>query len=109
VTPLRSLAEELIKDGRNVTLIYANRKPADVIFIEEFEAWATDKFKLIIIYSQGSVPQHVDEKLINIVAPNLSDYEVYVCGPKPMMTAMREICEKNKLPKNQYHWEKFSF
>jgi ferredoxin-NADP reductase len=41
--------------------------------------------------------------------PTLADSDVYVCGPEPLVSAVRKAAEDLGVPKNRFHDEAFAF
>lgn len=84
VTPFRSILKQLDHDKRpiNVVLLYANRDQ-NIVFKEEFEEIAAShsNFKIHYIFS----PEHVDEKKIRELIPDITKPIFYVSGPEPMV------------------------
>jgi ferredoxin-NADP reductase len=39
----------------------------------------------------------------------LADSDVYVCGPEPLVSAVRKAAEDLGVPKNRFHDEAFAF
>jgi ferredoxin-NADP reductase len=93
VTPFRSILKQLDHDKKpiNVTLLYANRDQ-DIVFKEEFEAIVANNpnFKIHYIFS----PEHIDEKKIRELVPDIMKPIFYISGPEPMVDALGETLKK---------------
>ncbi len=116
ITPLRSLAEELV--GKvDLTLIYSAKTRNEAVLLDELKLLSqnntsTKSFRLIEIYSneqiQGAEFGMLNkDKLAELVA-DLSERDVFLCGPPRMMDAMKLAVMEIGLPRKQFHWEKFS-
>ncbi len=116
ITPLRSLAEELV--GKvDLTLIYSAKTRNEAVLLDELRLLSqnntsTKSFRLIEIYSneqiQGAEFGMLNkDKLAELVA-DLSERDVFLCGPPRMMDAMKLAVMEIGLPRKQFHWEKFS-
>lgn len=112
ITPIRSITEALLAKGKRVALLYANKTEGDIIFKDELgQLQKQFDFPLYHILSdepnwpgeQGYLNQ---EKLSRLV-PDIKERDVYLCGPKPMMQAMRAILAKLGVPKNHVFYESF--
>jgi len=55
---------------------------------------------------QGEKGYLNQEKLSRLV-PDIKERDVYLCGPKPMMQAIRAILAKLGVPKNNIFYESF--
>jgi predicted ferric reductase len=105
ITPIRAMIEDL--KGQDGVLIYGNRSEKDVVFKNELDNLARE---------HGFAVHHVisDEKrrvtidLIQKLAPNLKEREIYICGPKPMMKQLIGDFRNLGLEKKQIHYEEFS-
>lgn len=103
ITPIRTLIEKL-SPTNNLILLYANKSDNDIIFKGELEELAT----------QHTFPIHhligrlLDTETIKQLIPDFKDREVYLCGPPPMMAAVKKMLYSLGLPKHQLHYEKFS-
>lgn len=113
ITPIRSLMEEMLKKGKDVVLLYANRTQKDIVFKEEL-AGLEERYrgKIVHILSdepgfEGQVGQLNQEKIQGLV-PDISDRDVYLCGPVPMMNALIPALTSLGVTKQRLHYEKFS-
>jgi predicted ferric reductase len=115
ITPLRSLAEVLLQQGKTVTLLYANRTAAGIVFRKELEALARsypDRFTLHHILSDDPAWKgergRLDQPLLEKLVPDLADRDVYLCGPKPMLKSLTILVRRMGVPRRRLFWEKFS-
>lgn len=113
ITPIRSLAEEMLRKGKQVTLLYANRTESDITFRRELED-LTKHYPLQLVHVLSDDPDFagekgwVDEEKLQRLVPDLAEREVYLCGPVPMMLGLLSIFKKLKLKKPLIHYERFS-
>lgn len=116
VTPLRSLAEELA--GKvDLTFIYSAKTRNEAVLLNELKLISqghtnTKPFKLIEIYSDEQIQDAEfgmlnKDKLAELVT-DLSERDVFLCGPPGMMDALKTALQKLGLPRKQLHWERFS-
>ena len=115
ITPIRSLMEEMLRKGKDVTLFYANRSKNDIVFQNELEE-LRKLFPARIIHVLSAEAEwngekgYIDEEKIRRFLPDISEREVYICGPVPMMESLVKILKNSfKLPISRIHFEKFSF
>jgi predicted ferric reductase len=115
ITPIRSLAEELLAAGRDIVLIYGNRNHTSIVFEKELadlSASAQGRLRLIHVMSDDLVWQgekgRVDRALITKYAPDLIEREVLLCGPPIMMKSVRATLAQMNVPANRIHYERFA-
>ncbi|MHB8510697.1 MAG: ferredoxin reductase family protein [Actinomycetota bacterium] len=109
IAPIRALLEEL---PSGTILLYRARDERDVIFREEFDQIAAARGD-VVHYLVG--PRNVFEvdPLTPLAVGNLvddvSERDVYVCGPPAMMSDMHDTLNILGVPDEQVHYERFTF
>ena len=110
LTPFLSFVRDM--DGnlqQNVDLYYTVRHPDEAIFVDELKAAAKNpRLKLHIRYSAKEGSLTMDDILKN-AGGDVRGYDVYLCGPLPMMQAFEKKFLALGLPKNNIHYEEFNF
>ena len=111
ITPIRSLIKEAVDQGKDSTLLYANRTPGDVVFNDELSA--LDKLRVINVYSDPpkgfkSAMGYVTAEVVQRLVPDFKDRDIYLCGPPPMMAGVIDGLLASGLPPKQLHYERFS-
>jgi len=110
ITPIRSICKYVDDSGAptDITLIYSNRSPGDIIFREDFDKMDRSPDNNIrVIYTFTSDAKdiakedkcrigHIDERMIKADVPDYNERVFYVCGPPKMVEYMCEIL-KDKL------------
>lgn len=113
ITPLRALIETLSDKQKDVILLYATKTETDIPFKDELESMSK-KYHFVIsqivedtetVYEKG----RIDKEKITRLVPDFLERDVYVCGPAPMMKAVVIHLQELKVPKNQIHFERFSY
>jgi len=93
ITPVRSIIAQATHDRTNhrITLIYANRTPAQAAYTDEFKQLAAENrnFNFVPVYTftQG----HVNAELIRQHVPDIAAPRYYLSGPEGMVKAMRAL------------------
>lgn len=99
ITPFRSILKQLHHEGKQlkVTLLYANRD-TNVIYKEELESFAkvNPTFKIHYIFS----PEHIDEKKIKELVPDIQKPLFYISGPEPMVESLGNTLKEMGIPEN---------
>lgn len=113
ITPVRSIAEKFIMEGREVTLLYNCRKKGGIVFREELEAMREHKnLSLIYVISDGSSPGEeqgrIDAEKLGRLVPDAAERDIYICGPPPMMMGLVKLLTSRGVKKEYLHYERFS-
>jgi ring-1,2-phenylacetyl-CoA epoxidase subunit PaaE len=122
ITPVISILKTILKEEpfSSFTLIYGNRNRSSVIFREELLALKNEhpeQFQLINIFSrekmdapvfEGRIDAAKCEMIFKQIIPLASDQEYLLCGPAPMIFAVREWLMHEKINEKKIHYELFS-
>ncbi|MGZ9235803.1 MAG: hypothetical protein ACXW4E_09785 [Anaerolineales bacterium] len=111
LTPFLSFIRDM--DGNlahDVDFYYTVRHPEEAVFVDELEAAdrKNPRLKIHIRYSAKEGSLTIDHILKNTVG-DVKDYEVYLCGPLPMIQAFEQKFLALGLPHNRIHYEEFNF
>jgi ferredoxin-NADP reductase len=114
ISPLRPMMHRVLNSGtrRELTLLYGVRTEADILYRPEFEAMAATRpnFRFFPTLSRphpgwtglsGHVQLHLDR-----VLGGRADLDVYVCGLKQMLSAVRPILAERGFDSDHLHYEK---
>jgi ring-1,2-phenylacetyl-CoA epoxidase subunit PaaE len=122
ITPILAITKTILTEEplSDVTLIYGNKGFASIIFRETLEALKNqhmDRFRLIHVLSRESLGNPLQkgridaEKIAKInkafFTPDAID-GVYVCGPEPMIQAVKEGMMAFGIAEAQIHFELFA-
>jgi predicted ferric reductase len=114
MSALRSMADS--KDPRPVTLIYGNNHLDHLVFDEELKQLekVLPNFKKVIVLEEfrddwKGYRGYITTDILRKELPNeYKKLNYFVCGPLPMMPAMRKIMRELEIPKNNVHFEQFN-
>lgn len=119
ITPLMSMARTLedLAVERDVVFVHAARTPVDIVFRAELEAMARSAgFRLAFVCETAGGEPHwagftgrLSLPMLRLIAPDLTERDVYVCGPAPFMAAGRAMTAEAGLDPARYHQESFDF
>ncbi|MCS0497624.1 hybrid-cluster NAD(P)-dependent oxidoreductase [Ancylobacter sp. MQZ15Z-1] len=121
ITPLMSMARTFhdLAEPRDIVFVHAARSPVDIIFRDELELMARNQpgnFRFAPICEADSLrePWHglrgrLNLGLLNHIAPDFREREVFVCGPAPFMAAVREMLKGAGFDMSRHHEESFDF
>lgn len=101
ITPMLQIIRAALKnpnDRTKISLIYANVNPEDILLRKELDDLASkhaDRFSVFYVLNNPPTPwdggvgfvskEHIKDSL----PPTSDDIKVLLCGPPPMMTAMK--------------------
>lgn len=111
LTPFLSKVRAMDKgDDREVHFVYASRNEEEAIFLDELKARAEDLGNVTLhpLFSDKGEFARVDvakEKLPEA----LTNYEYFICGPKPMVEGLMRDLKKEGIKRSQIHTEAFEF
>ncbi|MCF4981521.1 2Fe-2S iron-sulfur cluster binding domain-containing protein [Pseudomonas gessardii] len=115
LAPFLSMLEVLALRGetRPITLIYGVTRDQDLVLVEALEAFAARLPNLTLVTCvadpqtahprQGYVTQHMASEVLND-----GDIDVYLCGPPPMVDAVRQHFKSQGVSPASFHYEKFT-
>ena len=115
ITPVRSLAEELVGAGRDVVLVYGNRNGQSIVFKDELdELVARAGGRLRVHYVMSDDPGwpgekgRIDRDRLARLVPDIAGREVYFCGPPVMRKGIRAALANLGVPARRIHDERFA-
>ncbi|NRP20493.1 Benzoate 1,2-dioxygenase electron transfer component [Ensifer adhaerens] len=115
LAPFLSMLEVLARENsqQNIHLIYGVTRDLDLVLVDEIEAYAKRlaNFTFVTVVAEeasshprkGWVTQHMPADVLND-----GDVDVYLCGPPPMVDAVRRHFDENHVTPNSFHYEKFT-
>jgi len=108
ITPIRAIMEEF-PPNVEVDVIFRASKKEDLVLKEELDYLAEERGARVH-YLIGPRSEHpMDAKYIMRIVPTFRDSDVYICGPTPLVDAVREAARNVGIPKNRFHDEAFAF
>jgi benzoate/toluate 1,2-dioxygenase reductase subunit len=115
LAPFLSMLEVLARSDsqQKVHLIYGVTRDLDLVQVEAIEAYAArlPNFSYATVVAdaasnhprKGWVTQHIPANALNG-----GDVDVYLCGPPPMVDAVRKYFDDAGVKPNSFHYEKFT-
>jgi len=107
ITPIRALLEEPAGD---VVVLYRVRSDRDAVLINEVQQLvAAHRGRLHVISGRtGEGVRPFEPEGLRHYVPDITQRDVYVCGPTAMTTAVLASLRALRVPARQVHAEKFS-
>jgi predicted ferric reductase len=110
ITPIRAIMEEF-RDSVQMDVIFRASRQEDLVLRQELDYLAAQSAGTIRIhYLVGSRREYpMDAKAMRKLVPRFADSDIYICGPAPLVDAVREAARDLGVPKNRFHDEAFAF
>ncbi|NUP21831.1 MAG: ferredoxin reductase family protein [Streptomyces sp.] len=105
VTPIRALLEEL---HGHAVVIYRVASDRDAVLYHELVELAHAKGAELHLVTGPAVPDKLAPAELAGLVPDITDRDVFLCGPPPMMNAVIGSLRELGVPKQQVHFERFS-
>jgi ferredoxin-NADP reductase len=100
-----------LSGGVQMDILFRASKEEDLVLKKEMDYLA--------IHSGGSIRVHylvgprknhpMDADSLKALVPQFADSDIYICGPEPLVSAVRKAAEDLGVPKNRFHDEAFAF
>lgn len=118
ITPVMSMARWYFNTNTEVDMVFAHsaRTPSDIIYRAELDYMSTriGNFKLHLICERSETGQAwggyrglLNREMLQLIAPDFLDREVFCCGPDAYMRAVRRILQEAGYDLSRYHEESF--
>jgi predicted ferric reductase len=111
LTPFLSFLRDM--DGNlahDVDFYYTVRHPEEALFMDEIQAVAEKnprlKARIRCSATEGSLTV---EEIVKNTGGSLSDHDIYLCGPLPMIQAFEKKFVSLGVAENNIHYEEFNF
>lgn len=120
ITPMMSMARTFhdLGEARDVAFVHSARSPADIVFRGELETIArldaAFRFHAVCETDSSSEPWRGPQGRLSLetlrtAVPDFCEREVFVCGPKPYMDAVRAMLKDAGFDMARHHQESFDF
>jgi predicted ferric reductase len=108
ITPLRAIMEEF-PNNTQIDVMYRASRDEDLVLRKELDE-LSDRIGARVHYLVGSRHDHpMTAEYIKTFVPQFADAEIYICGPEPLVTAVKKAAEGAGVPKDRFHDEAFAF
>jgi predicted ferric reductase len=119
ITPLLALLWDLPYGHGRATLVYRARHAAEVAFLAEIE-WLAQRrgVRLVPLIGPRAHPgswlpkeyaDYTDEEALRQIAPDITEHDLYLCGPDRWTDAVRAAARAAGVPAAHLHRERFSW
>ncbi len=108
ITPIRALLDEF-DPTKEIDILFRASTEADLVLKSELDKLAK-KTGARVHYLVGPRSKHpMNAEYISKLVPAFKDSDVFICGPKPLVDAVRHAAVDVGIPKNRFHDEAFAF
>ena len=110
ITPIRAIMEEF-GPGVQMDVIFRASRPEDIVFKDELDYLAAKSEDAVRIhYLVGPRAQHsMDAIYMTHLVPLFAQSDIYICGPAPLVDAVRQAARALGVPNSRFHDEAFAF
>lgn len=118
ITPMMSMSrwvQDTLADS-DIVFLYSARTPDDIVFRSELETMAAQmpNFRLAVTLTRSlpgrswmGLTGRISKPILSMVAPDLMERAVFVCGPERFMQEVRSMLEAIGFPMQNYQEESF--
>ena len=110
ITPIRAIMEEF-RPGVEMDVLFRASREEDLVFREELDYLAAQSEGVVRIhYLVGPRAEHpMNFASLTKRIPRFADSDIYICGPAPLVAAVRQAAQEAGIPKSRFHDEAFAF
>jgi predicted ferric reductase len=112
ITPFMSMARHLAEQKNlaayNIDLYYCVRDKAEMVLWDELRAISQTHAGFRLLDFCSGERGMINAKIISELSGGLGDKDILLCGPPPMMRALKEQFRQLGVNKNNIHSEEFS-
>ena len=113
ITPLRALLETIAVEPGDMTLLYRAATDRDVAFRKEIATIADrrgiDVHTLVGREIGTDQTDQLGVPALRNLIPDIAERDVFVCGPPPMVDAIRRRLAILRVPASRVHFERFEY
>ncbi|MCC4264342.1 FAD-dependent oxidoreductase [Oceanimonas baumannii] len=114
ITPVRSMLLQALAEQREVTLLYANRRPQDAAFLDELQRAVLGHTTVTLVPVMTACDSwqgekgHMDVALLRRYVPGVQFPLYYLDGPPGLVSAMRLMLAEAGVPEDSIRTEEFA-
>jgi predicted ferric reductase len=103
------MARSLDEDHYEIDFFYAMETGEQRYFIEDFYTLGDQNPRVRTVPVQHDQLGHMTADDVEGVSRNLPEKDILICGPPPMMHALKAQFMAKGMPEHQIHFEEFGF
>jgi ferredoxin-NADP reductase len=120
ITPSMSMSRAAhdLGDDTDIVFIHSARSPSDIVFRDELAQIERNmpNFRAVAVCEADSPAERwngyrgrLSLAMLELIAPDFREREIFVCGPTPYMAAVRGLLDAGGFDPAHYHEESFVF
>ncbi len=110
ITPFLSWLRDLDGSaGQRIDLYYSTRTPDEALFREEIEAAGAKYSTFRAHFIHTNADGHLSAQKVALSSGPVAGKDIYLCGPYPMIEALKAQFIQQGVPARKIHYEEFSF
>ncbi len=109
VTPFLSMARSLKNMHHRIDFYYVVRGAAEAVYLNDILEIAAREPNLRVCLYDSKVEKRITADVIKQISGDLSNIDIYVCGPPPMMKSLRTQFNALGVKNSRIHTEEFQF
>ena len=112
ITPIRTLFETLAGAPGDIVLLYRTARPEDAVLRHELDRIAAQRgaaVHYLVGPPRRGATDHLSASRLQRLIPDISERDVFLCGPEAMMTAAERSLRQTGVPGRHIHHESFAF
>ncbi|WP_125774120.1 ferric reductase-like transmembrane domain-containing protein [Antribacter gilvus] len=108
VGPIRALAEDFVREGRDVVVLHRARTDDDLALAGELRP--VPELRYVPLVGRRSALGHdpLAPRWLRFLVPDVATREVFVCGPPGLVRTVLESCHTLRLSRDAVHHEELS-
>ena len=109
ITPFLSMARSLKNETKSYAadLYYCTNNKAEAVFLEELMEIASIRSNIKVIPFYSEERGRIESKIIEKLSGPLSEKDIFLCGPPPMMKSLRKQFVDEGIQNENVHSEEF--
>ncbi len=110
VTPFLSMLRNMKVNNRkdlNIDFYYATKTANEMVFRDEIQQISENNPNIRLIPYISDEKGYLNVGAIKELSGDITDTDIFICGPPPMMYSLTNQFEIEKIPKNLIHIESF--
>ena len=109
ITPFLSMAKDLRDPAYTVKLYYCTKEKGEATLLDELMRIAEQNPSFSVVPFCSSERGHISADALQTMDTDLFSKDIFICGPPPMMTSLKQQLIKKGVRSSHIHTEEFTF
>ncbi|KKS46516.1 hypothetical protein A3J20_05145 [Candidatus Gottesmanbacteria bacterium RIFCSPLOWO2_02_FULL_42_29] len=107
ITPFLSMARTLYRLDFSICLFYSAAEQSEAVFLEELLGIAAQNPNFVVYTIFTKTQGRLSAEIIQATVGDLANFEIFICGPPPMMISLKRQLKRLGVSKDRIHSEEF--